>query len=173
MAVAITRRDLSTAELQREAGRTRDARAARRILALALVLDGRSREEAARSCGMDRQTLRDWVHRYNAEGLAGLLDRPLPGRQPRLSPEQMGALAEVVEKGPDPEADEIVRWRRIDLCEWVERRFGVRLAERSMGTILRRLGFARLSARPQHPQSDDEAQKLYKKLRRSGARGAA
>ena len=112
------------------------------------------------------------VHRYNAEGLAGLSDRSLPRRPPRLGPEQMSALAEVVEKGPDPEAEGIVRWRRIDLCDWVERRFGVRLAERSIGTILRRLGFARLSVRPQHPQSDEEAQALYKKLRRSDTRGA-
>lgn len=143
------------------------------MLALALVLDGRSRTEAAESCGMDRQTLRDWVHRYNAEGLAGLVDRPLPGRTPMLGPEQMSELAAIVETGPDPEADGIVRWRRIDLCDLVERRFGIRVAERTMGSILRRLGFARLSARPFHPQSDAQAQELYKKLRRPGARGAA
>ena len=77
----------------------KDARATRRMLALALVLDGRSRTEAAQSCGMDRQTLRDWVHRYNAEGLAGLVDRPLPGRPPRLSAEQMRELAVIVETG--------------------------------------------------------------------------
>lgn len=113
------------------------------------------------------------VHRYNAGGLAGLADRPLPGRAPMLGPEQMSALAAIVETGPDPETDGLVRWRWIDLCEIVERRFGVRLAERTMGEVLRRLGFARLSARPQHPQSDTEAQELYKELRRPGARGAA
>ncbi len=173
MAVEITRTELTAAELRREAARAKDARASRRMLALALVLDGRSRTEAAESCGMDRQTLRDWVHRYNAEGLAGLVDRPLPGRTPMLEPEQMSELAAIVETGPDPEADGIIRWRRIDLCDVVERRFGVRVAERTMGSILRRLGFARLSARPRHPQSDAEAQELYKKLRRPGARGTA
>lgn len=173
MAVEITRRELSGAELRREAARTKDARASRRMLALALVLEGRSRREAAESCGMDRQTLRDWVHRYNAEGLAGLADRPLPGRPPMLTPGQMRALAAIVEKGPDPETDGLVRWRRIDLCAIVERRFGVRIAERTMGEILRRLGFVRLSARPRHPQGDGQAQELYKKLRRAGARGAA
>lgn len=173
MAVHITRTELSAADLRREGSRVKDARASRRMLALALVLDGQSRTEAARSCGMDRQTLRDWVHRYNAEGLTGLSDRPLPGRPPRLSAEQMRELAQIVETGPDPATDGVVRWRRIDLCDVVERRFGVRVAERTMGAILRRLGFARLSARPRHPQSDAEAQAVYKKLRRSGARGVA
>jgi transposase len=173
MAVEITRRELSAAELRHEAARTRDAKASRRMLALAFVLDGRSRTEAAESCGMDRQTLRDWVHRYNAEGLAGLVDRPLPGRTPMLGTEQMRELAMIVETGPDPETDAVVRWRRIDLCDVVERRFGVRMAERTMSSILRRLGFARLSARPRHPRSDPEAQELYKKLRRAGASRAA
>lgn len=173
MAVDITRTDLSASDLRREAAQVKDARASRRMLALALVLDGRTRTEAAQSCGMDRQTLRDWVHRYNAEGLAGLVDRPLPGRPPRLSAEQMRELAMIVETGPDPETDGIVRWRRIDLCEVVEQRFGIRVAERTMGAILHRLGFARLSARPRHPQADAEAQAVYKKLCRTGARGLA
>jgi transposase len=90
-----------------------------------------------------------------------------------LGPEQMNALAAIVEAGPDPETDGVVRWRRIDLCAVVEQRFGVCVAERTMGAILHRLGFAKLSARPRHPQGDAEAQALYKKLRRPGARGAA
>lgn len=173
MTVEITRREMSAGELRREAARTKDAKASRRMLALALVLDGRSRREAAASCGMDRQTLRDWVHRYNAEGLSGLSDRPLPGRTPMLNAQQMSELAAIVESGPDPEEDGLVRWRRIDLCAVVERCFGVRVAERTMSAILHRLGFAKLSARPRHPQSDPEAQELYKKLRRARARGAA
>ena len=92
MTVAVTRRELSAAELRREAVRCREAAAARRMLALALVLEGSSREAAARAAGMDRQTLRDWVHRYNADGLAGLHDRPRSGRQPRLTPEQLAEL---------------------------------------------------------------------------------
>jgi transposase len=143
------------------------------MLALAHILDRKSRMETAENCGMDRQTLRDWVHRYNAEGLAGLVNRPLPGRKPLLSSAQMQELAAIVETGPDPATDGVVRWRRIDLCAVVERRFGVRFAERGMGEILRRLGFARLSARPRHPQSNAEAQAVYKKFHRSGARGAA
>jgi transposase len=173
MAVEITRMEFSAAQLRQEAARTRDAKASRRMLALALVLEGRSRTEAAQSCGMDRQTLRDWVHRYNAEGLDGLYDRPLPGRPPMLDAAQLRALAEIVEAGPDPETDGIVRWRRCDLCTVVEQRFGVRVAERTMSGILRRLGFARLSVRPRHPRSDPEAQAQYKKLRRRGACGAA
>ena len=173
MAIEITRTELSALDLRREAARAKDARASRRMLALALVLEGKSRTEAAETCGMDRQTLRDWVHRYNAEGLAGLMNRPLPGRKPLLNSDQMRELATIVETGPDPAIDGVVRWRRIDLCAVIERRFGVRFAERSMGDILRRLGFTRLSARPDHPQSDPEAQAVYKKLRRTGVRGAA
>lgn len=173
MVVEITRTEMSATELRRAASRSRDAKASRRMLALALVLDGRTRTEAAESCGMDRQTLRDWVHRYNAEGLAGLIDRPLPGRTPLLDTEQMNALAVIVEAGPNPKLDGVVRWRRIDLCAVVEQRFGIRLAERTMSSILRRLGFVKLSARPRHPQSDPEVQELYKKLRRTDARGPA
>jgi transposase len=163
MAVAVTRRELSAAELRREAVRCREATAARRMLALALVLEGGSREAAARAAGMDRQTLRDWVHRYNADGLAGLHDRPRSGRKPRLTPEQMAELEQVVEQGPDPARDGVVRWRRVDLQALIKARFDVDLHERSVGKLLRRLGFARLSVRPQHPLSDPEAHEAFKK----------
>src|SRR5689334_3596362 len=161
MTVAITRRELDAGDLRREAGRCRDARAARRMLALALVLEGSSREEAARHAGMDRQTLRDWVHRYNEEGLAGLRDRPRPGRKPRLTPEQEAELATAVERGPD--RDGVVRWRRVDLQALIEARFAVRLHERSVGKVLRRLGFSRVSVRPRHPKTDAAAQEAFKK----------
>jgi transposase len=161
MTVTVTRRELSAAELRREAVRCRGAAAARRMLAL--VLEGSSRETAARAAGMDRQTLRDWVHRYNAQGLAGLHDRPRSGRKPRLTPEQMAELDKVVEQGPDPARDGVVRWRRVDLQALLKARFDVALHERSVGRLLRRPGLARLSVRPQHPSSDPEAQEAFKK----------
>ena len=170
MTVTVTRRELSAAELRREAVRCRGAAAGRRMLALALVLEGSSREAAARAAGMDRQTLRDWVHRYNAEGLAGLHDRPRSGRKPRLTPEQIGELDKVVEQGPDPGTDGVVRWRRVDLQAVIVQRFGVQLHERSVGKLLRRLGFARLSVRPQHPSSDPVAQDAFKKTSPSWCR---
>ena len=159
MTVAITRKEPGAVELRREAKRCRDAKAARRMLALALVLEGRSRAEAAQAAGMDRQTLRDWVHRYNAEGLDGLSDRRRPGPRPRLSPE----LVTAVEQGPDPDRDGVVRWRRVDLKALIEARFAVRLHERSVGKVLRRLGFTRLSVRPKHPEADEAAQEAFKK----------
>jgi transposase len=170
MTVAITRGELGAGDLRREAARCRDARASRRMLALALVLEGISREEAARHAGMDRQTLRDWVHRYNAQGLAGLHDRCHAGPKPRLALEQMTELAAIVEQGPEPERDGIVRWRRVDLQVVIERRFGVHLHERSVGKLLHRLGFARLSVRPKHPASDLEAQAAFKKASLSWCR---
>ncbi len=163
MAVAITRQDVSVGDLRHEAGRTRDAKAARRMLALACVMEGQSREDAAERCGMDRQTLRDWVHRFNAGGLAGLADLPRQnGPKPRLSPEQEAAVAEWVERGPDLARDGVVRWRCVDLQDRIGREWGVSLHERTVGKLLRRLAFRRLSVRPQHPKSDPEAQALFK-----------
>jgi transposase len=160
--LAITRDEHTAAELRRAAARSRDSDAARRMLALALVKEGASRTEAAQSCGMDRQTLRDWVHRYNNAGLTGLSDKKgRTGPKPRLSPEQQSEIAEMVRKGPDLRKDGIVRWRRVDLVRVIQARFNVTLAERTVGGLLRRLGFSHVSARPRHPQADAAAQASF------------
>jgi transposase len=163
MAVAVTRTDLSARELRAAASKAKDAKAARRMLAIALVLEGVDRRTAAETCGMDRQTLRDWVHRYNAEGLEGLSDRRSAGPAPRLNPAQKAELARMVRAGPDPAVDGVVRWRRVDLQRVIEARFGVVMHERTVGKQLAALGFRRLSVRPQHPKSDPEAQDAFKK----------
>jgi transposase len=162
-AVSITRQDYTAAELRREAKRTDDADVARRMLALALVLEGKPRGDAAISCGMDRQILCDWVHRYNAEGLEGLKNRTAPGATPRLSREQAREVAELVRNGPDLAEHGVVRWRRIDLAHVIEQRYGVKLAERSVGDLLRRLGFRRISVRPRCPEQDAASQQAHKK----------
>ena len=161
--IAITRRELTASQLRAAAGKTKDARGARRMLAIALVLEGVDRRTAAATCGMDRQTLRDWVHRYNAEGLAGLANRTVPQRPRRLAPDQLAALVGWVEAGPDLARDGVVRWRRRDLQHRLAAEFGVVLHERSVGKQLAALGFRRLSVRPQHPKSDPEAQAAFKK----------
>ena len=163
MAVAITRQDVSVGDLRHEAGRTQDAKAARRMLAVACVMEGQSREDAAERCGMDRQTLRDWVHRFNADGLAGLVDLPRRnGPRPRLSPEQEAVVAGWVEQGPDLARDGVVRWRCVDLQDRIEREWGISLHERTVGKLLRKLAFRRLSVRPQHPKSDPAAQAVFR-----------
>jgi transposase len=163
MTVAITRLDLSAADLRQAAARTQDAKVARRMLAIALVLEGVSRTDAAESCAMDRQTLRDWVHRYNAHGADGLSDQPRRnGPQPRLSAEQQTAVEDWVERGADLKRDGVVRWRRIDLQRRIKQTFGVCLHERTVGKLLRKLSFRRLSVRPQHPQSDPAAQASFR-----------
>jgi transposase len=124
-AVAITRLDLSASQLRLAAAKEKDATAARRIPALALVLEGAERTTAARSCGMDRQMLRDWVHRYNREGLAGLRNRVSTGAPSRLTPAKKQELARVVEAGPERDVHGVVRWRRVDLRDEMKRRFGV------------------------------------------------
>jgi len=162
VAIEITRREMSPGALRDVAARSRDANATRRMLALALVLEGHSRQDAAQMCGMDRQTLRDWVHRYNAEGIAGLSNRPAPGPEPRLSADQEAEVAEWIESGPDLERDGVVRWRCRDLRERIEREFQVSFHERTIGKLLARLGFRRLSVRPQHPESDVAEQQAFK-----------
>jgi len=162
-AVGITRVDMTASELRAAAGRERDGSAARRMLAIALVVDGTDRKTAAETCGMERQTLRDWVHRYNAEGLRGLYDLKPPGPKPKLTAEQRAALAALVEAGPDPACHGVVRWRRVDLRDELKRRFGVELHERSVGKVLAKLGYRRLSVRPRHPETDEDAQAAFKK----------
>ena len=162
-AVAITRLYMTASALRSAASQERDGAAARRILALAMVLGGTDRKSAAETCCMDRQTLRDWVHRYNAEGLSGLHDRKLPGPTPKLTAEQQAELVGLVEAGPDPARHRVVRWRRVDLRDELQRRFGVALHERSVGKVLAKLGYCRLSVRPRHPQTDEEAQQAFKK----------
>jgi transposase len=168
IALTITRDDYTAAELREAATRSNDADATRRVLALALVLEGYKRCEAGKLCGMDRQTLRDGVLRYNAEGIAGLCNRIAAGPKPRLTPEQDAAVAELVRKGSDLAVDGVVRWRRVDLARVIKARFNVTLAERSIGAMLRRLGFRRLSVWPRHPRQDPAAQETHKKLCRSG-----
>jgi transposase len=113
--------------------------------------------------GMDRQTLRDWVHRYNADGLAGLVDRPRPGPTPRLTEAQMAEVAKWVDDGPDLAADGAVRWRCADLRERVAARFEVTLHECRIGKLLHKLNFSRISVRPPHPKTDLAAQQTFKK----------
>jgi transposase len=163
MAVAITRMELDAAGLRRAAARSRDADAARRMLALALVLDGHNRTEAAALCGMDRQTLRDWVHRYNEFGLEGLSSRIPAGPKPRLTPAQEAEVVVMVRAGLSVAEHGVVRWRRVDLSRVIETQFGVHLAERSVGDMLRRLGFRRLSVRPRDVDHDADAQEAHKK----------
>ena len=132
------------------------------MLALAFVLDGASRAQAAQAAGMDRQTLRDWVHRYNEAGLAGLSDRHGDvGPKRLLSPEQEATVAQWVRQGLNLAEHGVVRWRRVDLARAMEAQFGVTLAERTVSTVLRRLGFRRLVARPRHPGHDAEAQASF------------
>lgn len=107
--IAVMRLDLSASDLRQAASKSKNAAAARRMLALALVMDGADRTTAARSCGMDRQTLRDWVHRYNSDGLAGLENKALPGRSSKLTAEQRQGLIALVEAGPQPGKDKVVR----------------------------------------------------------------
>lgn len=164
--IEVTRLELSSVQLRRLASRSHDGRLACRILAIALVLEGWSRAEAAEACGMERQTLRDWVHRYNHDGVGGLSDAERSGRPPALSAEQMDDLEALVLAGPDPAIHGVTRWRCLDLSAAIADRYGVVVHERTVGKMLRRMGLTRLQPRPYHPKKDGAAQEAFKKTSR-------
>ena len=158
------RMDLYTpADLRRLARRERERRAARRMLALANALAGMTRAEAARLVGMERQALRDAVVRDNAEGLAGLRDRPKPGRTPRLTEGEQATLRAVVLRGPDPACDGGGDGTVPMLCRWRRDQFGKAMHPDSLSRVVRRLGLSRQKTRPLHPQADAPAQAAFKK----------
>jgi transposase len=162
-AAVSVRGDFSASELRRVAAVVKNANQSRRLLSLAAVLDGMNRAQAARIGGMDRQTLRDWVHRFNAHGPDGLKDSWSKGNPPRLSADQQAELAQLVETGPDRVAHGVVRWRRIDLQRLIAERFGVVYHERTVGKILKQLGFSHISARRRHPAQDGQTIAAFKK----------
>ncbi len=120
---------------------------------------------------MDRQTLRDWAHRYNADGVDGLVDRPRPGRRPRLDASQQKQVAQWVDEGPDLARDGVVRWRCADLVKRIKVVFDIDLQEGAVGRLLKKLGYSRLSGRPLHPQSDLKAQQVFKRMARPVCKG--
>ena len=135
----------------------------RRLLALAMVLEGHSRTDAAQMNGMDRQTLRDWVHRYNADGVPGLISRVGAGPVPVLNEAEMSELRTLVLNGPDRATDEVVRWRCIDLRDKVAQRYAVYVHKRTVAKWLGKMEMARLQPRPFHPKKDVAAQEAFKK----------
>lgn len=154
------RQDITARVLRKKARAEKDVLAASRLLGIANILDGMDRASAAKAAGMDRQTLRDWVHRYNREGIAGLCDRPKGRPKRALAPQQEKEIETLVATTPE---GSLVRWRRKDIKAEIEKRYGVVLSEMSVGRLLRRLGFRRMSVRPLHPQNDPEAMEAFKK----------
>jgi transposase len=157
----------SAESLRALARRSKDANQSRRLLSLAAVRDGMDRGSAARIGGMDRQTLRDGVHRFSASGPDGLIDNWTDGPKPRLSEEQLAKFARIVEAGPDREKDGVVRWRRIDLKRVIAERSGVDFHPRYVGKLLHKLGFSHMSPRPRRPSQDERIVEAFKKIPRA------
>ncbi len=162
VAIAL-RSDFDAETLRFLARKCLNAKQSRRLLSIAAVYDGLSRADAAKIGGMDRQILRDWVVRFNDEGPDGLIDRKSPGPKRRLSDDQMKVLAVIVNAGPDPAVDGVVRWRICDLQRVIETRFGVAYKERAISNLLKALDFSHISARPQHPKQDTHVMEAFKK----------
>ena len=166
-AIAV-RQDFTATELRRLATRTKDVAQARRLLAIAAILDGAPRAEAARIGGLDRQTLRDWVIRFNEQGPEGLTNMVSPGSPPKLDEEHRAFLARVVEEGPIPAVHGVVRWRGCDLIALLYEEFGIEVSDDTVYRTLKQLGFAHLSARPRAYKQDVEAMEVFKKRARIG-----
>ena len=167
------RKDRTPGVLRKLAKTETDVRVARRLLAIANALCDMSRLEAARSAGMDRQTLRDWVIRYNEHGVAGLCDNWKGGRPPMLTLQEQAELLAIVMAGPDPEKDGFCAFTREDLVALAEKKFGKSMHPTSMGRLLRKLGLSRQKARPSHPMKDPAAAAAFKKSPASPAKNSA
>ena len=149
--------------MRRLARRTTNANQVRRLLALAEIYDGRSRSDAARIGGVGLQIVRDWVVRFNTRGPDGLINGKAPGRRPKLTDAQREALVAIVESGPIPEIHGVVRWRLIDLAQWLYKEFTVSLDETTVGRVLNKYGYVKLTARPRHHAQDSQALEGFKK----------
>ena len=158
--------DYDARQLRALAKASQDANQTRRLLALAAIYDGGSRREAAKIGGVGVQTVRDWVLAFNAAGPPGLIDGKAPGNQPLLNAEQRAALQRIVEDGPNPAVDGVVRWRLIDLAQWVYAEFGISISKQTLSRMLRGLGYRKLSARPRHHAQDPAASEAFKKTSR-------
>jgi len=157
------RTDYTAGEVRRFAKRAKDAAQARRLLAIAAVLDGASREDAAKIGGMDRQTLRDWVIRFNEQGPDGLINIPSPGVPPKLDDTHRAFLARLVEEGPIPAVHGVVRWRACDLIMRLYEEFTLSVSDDTIYRALKDLGFSHVSARPKAYKQDPDAIAAFKK----------
>lgn len=157
------RTDFDAASMRATARRSKDGPQTRRLLALAAIYEGSSRTEAARIGGVTVQIVRDWVMKFNAEGPTGLIDRKAPGKRPLLNDRHRAALVEVIERGPIPAVHGVVRWRIVDLIQWLWDEFGLSVSKPTLSRDLRALGYRKLSARPRHHGQDVEAVEAFKK----------
>jgi transposase len=162
-AIAV-RTDYTAGEVRRLAKRAKDAAQVRRLLAIAAVLEGASRTDAAKIGGMDRQTLRDWVIRFNDQGPTGLINIPSPGVPPKLDARHRAFLGRIVEEGPIPATHGVVRWRACDLIMQLHEEFGISVSDDTVYRALKNLGFSHLSARPRAYKQDPEAMEAFKKI---------
>lgn len=160
------RADYDAARLRAAARKAKDGPQARRLLALATIYDGATRTQAARIGGVTLQILRDWVVKFNRSGPDGLIDRKAPGQPSRLSDAHRAALAALVESGPMPAVHGVVRWRLVDLCQWVFEEFRITVSTQTLSRELRAMGYRKLSARPRHHARAEGAIEDFKKASR-------
>jgi transposase len=159
----LLRGDFKASQLRGLARKTKDGPQARRLLAVAAIYDGATRTEAAKIGGVGLQIIRDWVMRFNARGAAGLLDGKSPGQPSKLNDVQRQAIVRMIESGPIPAIHGVVRWRLIDLAQWIFEEFRITAAKQTLSRELRAMGYRKLSARPRHHAQAEGAIEDFKK----------
>jgi len=160
----LLRTDFDALQVRAAAKAAKDGPQVRRLLALAAIYDGGTRSEAARIGGVTLQIVRDWVAKFNAHGPDGLVDHKAPGRPARLNDVHRAAVAAMIESGPTPAIHGVVRWRLIDLCQWLWDEHQVTVAKQTLGRELRAMNYRKLSARPRHHTQAEGAIELFKRI---------
>ena len=157
------RTDFDATALRAIARKSKDGPQARRLLALAAIYEGACRTEAARIGGVTLQVVRDWVVKFNAHGPAGLIDRKPPGRPAKLTDAHRAALARQIDEGPIPAVHGVVRWRLVDLIQWLFEEFRLATSKQTLSRELRAMGYRKLSARPRHHAQNEHVADAFKK----------
>src|SRR5215212_5667618 len=163
------RGDFDAAALRQIARQSKDGPQARRLLALAAIYDGATRTEAARIGGVTLQIVRDWVVKFNAQGPEGLIDRKPPGQPSRLTDAHRQHLLQMIESGPIPAVHGVVRWRLVDLIQWLWDEYRLPISKQTLSREVRALGYRKLSARPRHHAKSEAAVEDFKKPSRTGS----
>ena len=160
----LLRTDFDASQVRAAAKGAKDGPQARRLLALAAIYDGGPRSEAAKIGGVTLQIVRDWVVKFNAHGPDGLVDLKSTGRPARLNDLHRAAVAAMIESGPTPAIHGVVRWRLVDLCQWLWDEHQVSVAKQTLGRELRAMNYRKLSARPRHHAQAGGAIELFKRV---------
>lgn len=153
---------LNPNDLAKIAKREPNPRVRQRLLAIRLVVMANTVPQAAKAVGLKERQTRNWIHRFNAEGVNGLRDRPRPGQPVKLTRQKESVFRERIVKGASPK-DPTRNLRVKDIQRILREEFDADYCLGGTYFLLHRLGFSSLVPRPRHPQADQQTQDQFKK----------